>query len=362
MEHRTKQQRHQHRAPAARRASDTRPAPAGRAIRRPWLPIIGLGAAIVIASLAALVLALRGPVSAADEIAGSNGQPGGEASASGFSAVTDCRGFPQFTPDYGFRGGVIINTSLPERMGLVLLDPAQEGKGFQHPSWVKAGNLGPFTADRDGNIYVGPVPRVSLADNPLEGANTIWRVDTKSAEMTPFLELPAAAEPNERNPFGILGMAFDCDTTSIYVSSVAGSGPSSEVGRLFQIDPATKQVVSQAEGIDALGIIVANTPEGKRLYYGAARESLIYSIALDERGAFVGEPRLEIDLADLGGDVNEKARRISLDGDTLKITVVPFTFTLAARSDDLQRHLAARYDMAKQTWVVVEALPKTPTS
>jgi hypothetical protein len=53
----------------------------------------------------------------------------------------------------------------------------------------------------------------------------------------------------------------------------------------------------------------------------------------------VGEPRLEIDLADLGGDVNEKARRIDLDGDTLKITVVPFTFTLAARSESLQRHL-----------------------
>jgi hypothetical protein len=356
MEHRTKQQRHQHRAPAARRASDTGPAGASRATRRPWPLIIGLGA-IVIAALAALVLALRGPARAAGEVAGSAGQPGGEASTSGFSAVTDCRGFPAFTPEYGFRGGVIINTSLPERMGLVLLDPAQEGKGFQHPSWVKAGNLGPFTADKDGNIYVGPVPRVSLADNPPAGANTIWRVDTQSAEMTPFVELPAAAEPNERNPFGILGMAFDCDTSSIYVSSVAGSGPASEVGRLFQIDSATKQVVSQAEGIDALGIVVANTPEGKRLYYGAARESLIYSIALDERGAFVSEPRLEIDLGDLGGDVNEKARRISLDGDTLKITVVPFTFTLAARSDDLQRHLVARYDTVKQAWVSAGATP-----
>ncbi len=355
MEHRTRQQRHQHRAPAARHASDTRPAPAGRATRRPWPLIIGLGAAIVIAALAALVLALRGPVSAANEIAGSAGQLGGEASASGFSAVTDCRGYPQFTPDYGFRGGVIINTSLPERMGLVLLDPAQQGKGFQHPSWVKAGNLGPFTADEAGNIYVGPVPRVSLADNPPEGANTIWRVDTKSAEMAPFLKLPAAAEPNERNPFGILGMAFDCDTSSIYVSSVAGSGPASEVGRLFQIDPATTQVASQVEGIDALGIVVVKAPEGKRLYYGAARENLIYSIALDERGAFAGEPRLEIDLADLGADIQEKARRIDILSDgSLDLTVVPFSFTLAPKQP---RHIYAHYDAAKQTWVAADAPP-----
>lgn len=313
---------------------------------RPWLLIASLAGAILVAAFAAVALTMRGPESAADE-----------AASSGFSPVTDCRGYPQFTPEYGFQGGVIINTSLPERIGLILLDPAQEGKGFQHPSWVKAGNLGPFTADKDGNIYVGPVPRVSLADNPPAGANTIWRVDTTSAEMTPFLELPAAAAPNERNPYGILGMAYDCDTGSIYASSVAGSGPASEVGRLFQIDPATKQVVSQVEGIDALGIVVARTPEGKRLYYGAARESLIFSIALDERGAFVGEPRLEIDLADLGGDVNEKARRIDLDRDTLKITVVPFTFTLAARSASLQRHLAARYDAATQAWLPAGVTP-----
>jgi hypothetical protein len=321
------------RAPASDRAPVTSPA------HRPSPLIIGISATTVLIALIAAALALRSPASA----------------AGGFSAVTDCRGWPQFAPEYGFQGGVIVNTSLSERTGLVLLDPAQAGRGFQHPSWTRAGNLGPFAADGAGNIYVGPVPRVSLAENPPAGANTIWRVDTQSAEMTPFVELPAAAEPNERNPFGILGLAYDCDTGSLYASSVAGSGPASEVGRLFQIDPATKQVVSQIEGIDALGLLVARTPEGKRLYYGTAREGLVSSIALDERGAFVGEPRQEIDLADLGGDVNEKARRLDLDGNTLKITVVPFTFTLAARSDDLQRHLVARYDAAARAWVAATA-------
>jgi hypothetical protein len=194
----------------------------GRPARRPWLLIAGITGALLVAALAVTAVMMRGSASAA-----------GEAASRGFSAVTDCRGYPQFTPGYGFKGGVIISTSLPERMGLILLDPAQEGKGFQHPSWVKAGNLGPFTADKDGNIYVGPVPRVSLADNPPEGANTIWRVDTTSAEMQPFLKLPAAADPNERNPYGILGLAYDCDTGSIYASSVAGSGPASEVGPVW---------------------------------------------------------------------------------------------------------------------------------
>lgn len=117
----------------------------------------------------------------------------------------------------------------------------------------------------------------------------------------------------------------------------------------------SKRAAVQAEGIDTLGLFIAKALQGKRLYYGAARESLISSIALNEHGAFEGEPRQEIDLADLGGDVNEKVRRIDLDGDTLKITVVPFTFTLAARSESLQRHLFARYDAAKQAWVPAPA-------
>lgn len=61
-----------------------------------------IDAAFVIAVLAALGLALRGQA----------------------HAITECRGYPQSTPEYGFQGGVIINTNLPERMCLlVLLDP-----------------------------------------------------------------------------------------------------------------------------------------------------------------------------------------------------------------------------------------------
>jgi hypothetical protein len=310
-----------------------------------------LGAAGVVVVLAVLALVVRGPAGA-----------GGAAQGGGLRAVTECRGYPRFTRDYGFRGGVIIATNLPERMGLVLLDPAQPGRGFQHPSWVNAGYLGPFTTDEAGNIYVGPVPRVSLADNPPEGATTIWRVDTVSAEMTPYMRLEAAAAPNERNPFGILGMTFDCDTKSLYVASVAGSGPTSEVGRIVQIDPVRKRVVSQVPGIDALGIVVVRTTEGNRLFYGAAREHMIASIALDRRGAFVGEPRLEIDLADLGAEMQERARRIEVrDDGSLDITLVRFRFTL---EPDHPRHIHARYDIATQAWVVADddtpAPPRRP--
>jgi len=309
-------------------------APPRRPARRPWVLLIcGVGLAVGIVAVLATILGLPDPARR----------------AGGLRAVTACRGTPQFAPGYGFRGGVILSTSLPQRMGLVLLDPAQPGKAFQHPSWTQAGHLGAVTTDAAGNIYVGPAPRVSLATNPPAGATTIWRVDTRTAEMTPFLTVPAAAPPSPRNPFGILGLAYDCDTGSLYAASVAGSAPASEVGRIVQIDPDAGAVLSQVEGIDALGIVIAATPTGKRLYYGSAREPRIASLALDATGAPRGAPRPEIDLTDLGADIQERARRIDIlpDG-SLQVTVIRFRFTLEPTQP---RQLHARYEAAGQRWV-----------
>jgi hypothetical protein len=330
------------------------PTPRGRkgspaASARPSRRTLVIVAALLLLALLGLLAALRSRETAPAGVAGAD-----------VSAANGCQGFPQFAPSYGFTGGVIIDTSIPDRMGLVLRDPSQPGKGFQHPSWTKAGNLGPFATDKDGNVYVGPVPKINLLDNPLAGANTIWKVDTTSAEMQPLLDLPAAAPPSERNPFGILGLAYDCDTKTLYASSVAGSGPTSEVGRLYQIDLVARKVVSQLDGVDALSIVVAHTPEGRRLFYGAARQGLIFSVGLDERGSFTGTPRQEVDMAALGADPSERARRLVVSDNALDITGIPFTFSLAVRGSDAAKHHAARYDATTSTWLPTSP-PATPS-
>lgn len=364
------------RHPRPSRHSAARPRPAGRPAPPParwrhWpLVIVGGGTLLLLFGiwLAGAVLGRAAPTPA-------TGQAGPVAllptevatpDPSGFDGVIGCRGFPQFTMEHGFTGGVIVNTSMADHKGLVLQDPSQPRKGFQLPGWDQAGYLGPFATDGDGNIYVGPVPLTSLVDNPPEKANTIWRVDTRSGAMAPFLDLPAGAPPSERNPFGILGLAYDCDTNTLYASSVAGSGPRSEVGRLYQIDLAKRQVISQVEGIDALSVVIARTPEGKRLYYGAARQGIIASLALDERGGFVGTPRQELDLVTVGAAPSEKARRISFSGPTMRITLVPFTFSLATRSQSLQRAITVRFDPGTRAWALQPtdasegAAPSTP--
>ena len=327
----------------SRRRPSPRPtAPA--APPRPRRRSLVIGAALLLLGLLGALVALRSPASV-------------PATPTARSATTGCQGVPQFAPRQGFTGGVIIDTSLPDRMGLVLRDPAQPGRGFQHPTWDDAGNLGPFAVDPEGNIYLAPTPKINLAENPVAGATTIWRVDTTSAVLTPWLVLPAAAPPSARNPFGILGLAYDCATRTLYAASVAGSGPTSEVGRLVQIDVGRRTVISQRDGIDALGLVVADTPEGRRLFYGSARTPRVLSLALDAGGACVGAPRPELDLTTLGGNTTERARRLDLRADRLDVTVVPFAFTLAPTAP---RHLFARYDRAAQAWVRADPPTATP--
>jgi hypothetical protein len=258
----------------------------------------------------------------------------------------DCRQLPRFAARQGFSGQSALSTSESGRRGLTLLDLADRGRTYQHPSWLTHGYLGPVTYDRDGNAYTAPTPHVSLIENPPEEQNTLYRVDTDTGEMTELLRLPFASPPSSQNPFGIMGLAYDCATHSLYVSSVGGSTRQAEVGQIVRVDLASGEVADSLPGIDAMGLAVFNGPTGRRLYYGAARQPDIHSVALDARGGFAGWLRHELRIPGW----SDKARRITFDDLAMQVTGVPFRFTLSVTSDQQQTKYRFKYDPAADTW------------
>ena len=109
---------------------------------------------------------------------------------------------------------------------LAVIDFAADGQPtqvYQDPTWDDAGWLGYVTLDRNGNLFVFPAPRENLVDNSPEKANILYRVDSTSAQMTSVITLTAPAPPSPENPYGLLGTTLDCDTDSLYVTTVAGS-------------------------------------------------------------------------------------------------------------------------------------------
>lgn len=272
-----------------------------------------------------------------------------------FGGTADCRRQPAFLPTFGFTSNALLSSTDPRRMGLVLLEADANGevRTFQHATWDDAGWLGGLALDERGHVYVVPAPRISLQDNPLADQTTLYRVDSETGELAPWLQLPAARPPSQSNPFGLMGLAYDCDTHSLYVASVAGSGRSEEVGRIYRLDLSgpTPVIAAQWEGVDAIGLGVFVSPEGRRLYFGSARTPEVRSLALTAAGDFVGPARVEFSLADYEVRGDDRARRLTFNATGgLRVDAVKFNYNLVASTETRQNLYQFQYDTATGRW------------
>lgn len=269
-------------------------------------------------------------------------------------AVTSCQQVPPFVRQLGFGNKAAFSTSDRKIQGLILLEGERK---YQHPSWTLAGSLAPITRDGKGNTFVAPAPWIDVLENKPDEQNKVYRVDGQTQEMKQFAELPKALEPTSQNPYGVLGLTFDCDTNSLYASSVSGSNRSETVGRIFQLG-ADGKILSQLEKTDAIGLAVFNSAKGKRLYFGQARSSEIWSIALDESGRFSGEARIEISMENLGTRGDDKARRINFSNNEMVVFGIEFSFNLIAPTEKQETIYRFRYDSAKDAWIYIEEPPQ----
>lgn len=268
--------------------------------------------------------------------------------------VNGCQQTPPFVRQLGFGNGAAFSTSDRKIKGLILVEGDRK---YQHPSWKLAGSLAPITRDGKGGTYVGPAPWIDLLANKTEDQNRVYKVDGQSQEMKAFSDLPRIGEITSQNPYGVLGLTFDCETSSIYAASTAGSTRETVNGRIFQIGSDGK-VVSMLEMTDAMGLAVFNSAKGKRLYFGMARVSEIWSVALDSDGKFNGEPRKEISFSTYGTRGDDKARRINFSQTEMNVFGIEFDFNLIAPTEKQETVYRFRYDPAKDAWSFVEEPPQ----
>jgi hypothetical protein len=299
-------------------------------------------------------------------------QPGNANNASGIAAstptpqrrtnigrTTACQRNPSFGERVGLGKQVVASTANGNYKGLLMFSPQAPNQPYRHETWDDAGNLGQFVVDGAGNTYVTPAIEISVSPDALARQTTLFKVDTNTAVMAPLITLSGTVTANE-NPFGLMGLAYDCDTNSLYATSVAGSTSESEIGRIFRVDANTAQVTGQLEDVDAMGIGVFNTAYGKRLYFGKARTPEVYSIALTDAGAFIGEPRFEFALSDVPNGHGDQARRIQInDKREMTIRAWPFDFNLRAASETPKRAYKFKYNETTDQWDFLSVEPIT---
>jgi hypothetical protein len=253
----------------------------------------------------------------------------------------DCKKQPAFLAKIGFDPSrSAFTTSEKRQKGIALIQINTQGdtsnggrKFYQHPSWITAGNMGPILLDPQGNCFVAPVPVINLIDNPIAKQNILYKVNSQTGVMEKYLELPVKDSLGVTNPYGIVGLAYLCESNTMYVSSVQGSTRATENGVIYAIN-ADGKIIDKLENVDAFGIGVAFVNEGRYLYYGSARTPDIYQISLTAEGKFSGKPSLIATLSNLGARGDDKARKIRFDKTgKMEVFALEFNYNLTAPTE-----------------------------
>lgn len=264
-----------------------------------------------------------------------------------------CARSPQFALQRGIKRS-FVSTSERFRTGIVLFPVQEDGKiaePIQLPSWTLAGRLGPFITRETGDIIVAPVPNVNTLQNPPEQQTWLYQLRSSDGVLERFTKVPAALLPSQTNPYGILGLAYDCARKIIYATSVSGSSPAVERGSVFAISAQDGKILSEVKGIDALGIGVTHEQESSFVYLGSARSSQILRINLKSDGTFADTVASTIFRFDPFDSL--RARKIRFANGRMIINTTEFYYNLVAQTEFEQPTLTFKRDASG--WILEKA-------
>jgi hypothetical protein len=274
--------------------------------------------------------------------------------------ANSCKGRSAFIKTLGFDPKFsFLTTSDKKIMGLLLQQSEQAGnpnaritKSFQHPSWKKGGWLAPILIDDRGNVFTSPAPFINILNNPIANNNTIYRVDAATGIMGEFMRLPFQDSINPQNPYGIIAMVYLCETGTLYVSSVAGSGLHNENGHIYAIDIKNKKIIDQLNQTDAMGMGITYTTGKRQLFFGNGRNSDVQAITLNAEGKFSGAPAFVFSLANLGPRGDDKVRKIrSEQSGNLIISGLEFNFNMIAPREKQETIYNFIYYDEEKKWI-----------
>jgi hypothetical protein len=276
--------------------------------------------------------------------------------------IAQCRIPAPYIKELGFdvNQSAYSTEMVHESKGIVLIQaPKFQGdtniKRWQHPTWEKYGYMGSVTTDNNGYAYTAPIPFVNTLDYSPQTINQIFRIDNMTGEMKPYVILPKPDSVEGIVPYGVLGVFFDCHAEKLYAASVSGSTRDEEKGVIYVIDTKTAKIVDELKGLDACGVFVNGLTGVKKLFFGSARSSDIYSVELTKDGMFDGKPQVELSLDGMGPRGSDIARRIRADKyGNLNIYGVEFNFSLAAQSNKPETFYQFLYNSETKKWSLIK--------
>lgn len=277
--------------------------------------------------------------------------------------VTSCRAIPSFLGDIGFdKSRTYLSTSEKHVIGIQAVLASKPGDEtsnildtYQHESWTQAGYLGALATDKHGDIYVIPTPKITNNLNPLDKQNIIYKIDGVTSVMEPYISLPTKTMDNHNNPYGLLGLTYDCYSEHIIVSSIMGSDEKNEVGQVYKVNLRNNTWTLIVDSIDVFGLSIQYVDDKKYLYLGKARTQDLIMFEIDNMCDIISPPQVVLNIAAIGPRGDDKIKKIKFyDSKTMVINITPFYYNLAAPSEDNQTEVRLKYFADK--WNIVRII------
>ncbi len=224
--------------------------------------------------------------------------------------------------------------------GVRMISATQPSWVLQKPSWVTVPMVASARDDR-GTLYLVAAPHVRFTPSEAEAYQFLYIIDSKSGELRKFARLPIRP-PHARNPFGGIGITYDCETHAVYVGHVGGSTPQNQYGGVVRITrEGTVRTVMKNR--DVLGVAVIRHGRRRYLYYGDARQSRLMRIRLWGDDHILTPPE---EVIRFDGDTRAVALRVRREG-TLRVTLAPFRYSLVTDSIAQKEYLLLRWRNGK---------------
>ncbi len=257
-----------------------------------------------------------------------------------------CNGMPKFPRNYGLASPYRIDLSL-QKLTLI----GARGRKLHLKSWESPGQVGIAIYDAKGNIYLNPRPFVNDYVNKQDEQNKIYKINSSNGEISVFIEFDNKNN-HTNNPFGVMDIRIDCSNNVMYTCSVYGSDYNNEKGVIYAIDLDSKKIIDKIENIDAISVQIANTKNGKKLYFGNARKAHLSSVKLKNNGKFASTPIAEIKIEDFDNSMEENIVDISFIGNDVSLILVPFVYSMFGATDPNRNIFIFSIDNGK--WILKE--------
>jgi len=304
-----------------------------------FLPIIGV---VLLLGAASYFLLLNDKVSTETKVVQN-------LSLENFNKVRSCATLPSFLIKHGIRRPV-IDLSQQHYKGVAFLYGSQLSQVLHKKSWERFDALGTYTIDKNGNIYLTPNPYISITPATFNLQKAIYKMDGQSGKLERWMVLDDIV-PSANNPYGMISILYDCKDGTLWASAIDKSDYQGSKGRIYHIDPVSKEVIEKIEGVDALTLAWLYTKKSRYLLMGSALDNGLYAFAFkDAKVSHTPQKLFELPNPKL------HIRKIKVAGENkLYLEAIKFTYSLIAETSKQQRiHYIALYDKKRKKWSIKE--------